>query len=616
MNRKVKKIILMFFDFIIIFSSHLISYFFLYPLINIPQETFFGHMFFVSVLYIIIGLVTKTFDRINRFTSTRETIYHVMIIILSFLVATFLYNLYDPQISFRYVFFAFLISVVIIPTSRLMWRGWTEYVHGLETRDETRYKKIVRTLLIGAGEAGAMYVRSLRNRADTDIVGFLDDDRNKQGTILYGYPVIGKIADLEAIVNKYEIEQVTIAIPSLSKIEMNKILEIAKKVDVHTNQMPYIEDVISGAAKIDEFKDIEVTDLLGRDEVNLDTYSIGKQLSGKTILVSGAGGSIGSEICRQVTRFSPERVILLGHGEYSIYTIERELIKTTENKVELIPVIADIQDRKRIFNVMHKYQPDIVYHAAAHKHVPLMEQNPGESVKNNIFGTKNMAEAAKDAKVDSFVMVSTDKAVNPPNVMGATKRIAEMIVTGLNEPGKTNFAAVRFGNVLNSSGSVIPVFKEQIENGGPITVTDFRMTRYFMTIPEASRLVLQAGALANGGEIFILDMGEPVKILSLAKQMIWLSGNTESEIGIIETGIRPGEKLYEELLASEENTEEKVFEKIFVGRVQNVPLDIVLAFIHSLEGLSEEDLKAKLISFANSSYQDILQNINKDDLTL
>lgn len=616
MNRKVKKIILMFFDFIIIFSSHLISYFFLYPLINIPQETFFGHMFFVSVLYIIIGLVTKTFDRINRFTSTRETIYHVMIIILSFLVATFLYNLYDPQISFRYVFFAFLISVVIIPTSRLMWRGWTEYVHGLETRDETRYKKIVRTLLIGAGEAGAMYVRSLRNRADTDIVGFLDDDRNKQGTILYGYPVIGKIADLEAIVNKYEIEQVTIAIPSLSKIEMNKILEIAKKVDVHTNQMPYIEDVISGAAKIDEFKDIEVTDLLGRDEVNLDTYSIGKQLSGKTILVSGAGGSIGSEICRQVTRFSPERVILLGHGEYSIYTIERELIKTTENKVELIPVIADIQDRKRIFNVMHKYQPDIVYHAAAHKHVPLMEQNPGESVKNNIFGTKNMAEAAKDAKVDSFVMVSTDKAVNPPNVMGATKRIAEMIVTGLNEPGKTNFAAVRFGNVLNSSGSVIPVFKEQIENGGPITVTDFRMTRYFMTIPEASRLVLQAGALANGGEIFILDMGEPVKILSLAKQMIWLSGNTESDIGIIETGIRPGEKLYEELLASEENTEEKVFEKIFVGRVQNVPLDIVLAFIHSLEGLSEEDLKAKLISFANSSYQDILQNINKDDLTL
>lgn len=616
MNRKVKKIILMFFDFIIIFSSHLISYFFLYPLINIPQETFFGHMFFVSVLYIIIGLVTKTFDRINRFTSTRETIYHVMIIILSFLVATFLYNLYDPQISFRYASFAFLISVVIIPTSRLMWRGWTEYVHGLETRNETGYKKPVRTLLIGAGEAGAMYVRSLRNRADTDIVGFLDDDRNKQATILYGYPVIGKIADLEAIVNKYEIEQVTIAIPSLSKIEMNKILEIAKKVDVHTNQMPYIEDVISGAAKIDEFKDIEVTDLLGRDEVNLDTYSIGKQLFGKTILVSGAGGSIGSEICRQVTRFSPERVILLGHGEYSIYTIERELIKTTENKVELIPVIADIQDRKRIFNVMHKYQPDIVYHAAAHKHVPLMEQNPGESVKNNIFGTKNMAEAAKDAKVDSFVMVSTDKAVNPPNVMGATKRIAEMIVTGLNEPGKTNFAAVRFGNVLNSSGSVIPVFKEQIENGGPITVTDFRMTRYFMTIPEASRLVLQAGALANGGEIFILDMGEPVKILSLAKQMIWLSGNTESEIGIIETGIRPGEKLYEELLASEENTEEKVFEKIFVGRVQNVPLDIVLAFIHSLEGLSEEDLKAKLISFANSSYQDILQNINKDDLTL
>src|SRR5699024_5617986 len=248
-----------------------------------------------------------------------------------------------------------------------------------------------------------------------------------------------------------------------------------------------------GDAKIDEFKEIEITDLLGRDEVELDTDSIQKQVAGKTILITGAGGSIGSEIARQITNFSPEKIILVGHGEFALYKIERELRQLPNITFDIEAVIADIQDRERIFEVLEKYKPEIVYHAAAHKHVPMMEKNPREAVKNNIFGTKNLAEASKNAGVESFVMISTDKAVNPPNVMGATKRIAEMIVTGMNEKGRTKFVAVRFGNVLNSSGSVIPVFKEQIKKGGPLTVTDFRMTRYFMTIPEASRLVMQAG---------------------------------------------------------------------------------------------------------------------------
>ena len=264
-----------------------------------------------------------------------------------------------------------------------------------------------------------------------------------------------------------------------------------------------------------------------------------------------------------------------------------------------VPVIADIQDRERIFEIMKTYKPDRVYHAAAHKHVPLMEYNPTEAVKNNIYGTKNMAEASKAAGVGSFVMVSTDKAVNPPNVMGATKRIAEMIVTGLNEKGKTNFVAVRFGNVLGSRGSVIPVFKEQINNGGPITVTDFRMTRYFMTIPEASRLVLQAGSLAKGGEIFVLDMGEPVKIVDLAKKMIKLSGADKEAIKITEAGIRPGEKLYEELLSTSENTKEQVYEKIFVGKVTNEPIDLVLDFVKDTEQLNDDQLKKQLVDFAN-----------------
>ncbi|EAC2688492.1 polysaccharide biosynthesis protein, partial [Listeria monocytogenes] len=294
------------------------------------------------------------------------------------------------------------------------------------------------------------------------------------------------------------------------------------------------------------------------------------------ILVTGAGGSIGSEICRQVIQFNPKKLVLLGHGENSIYLIDRELkINFKDNITEIVPVIADIQDREKMFEIMNEVKPDIVYHAAAHKHVPLMEYNPKEAVKNNIYGTKNTAEAAKAAKVKNFVMVSTDKANNPPNVMGATKRISEMIVTGLNEKGCTKFSAVRFGNVLGSRGSVIPVFREQIAKGGPITVTDFRMTRYFMTIPEASRLVIQSGALAKGGEIFILDMGEPVKIVDLAKNMIRLSGYSEEEIEIIETGIRPGEKLYEELLLDKERNDEAVFEKIFVGNIKGYSLEEV-----------------------------------------
>ena len=278
--------------------------------------------------------------------------------------------------------------------------------------------------------------------------------------------------------------------------------------------------------------------------------------------------------------------------------IHKELLAQYKDTIEIVPIIADIQDRERIFKLMETYHPDRVYHAAAHKHVPLMEYNPTEAVKNNIYGTKNVAEAAKAAGVAKFVMISTDKAVNPPNVMGATKRVAEMIVTSLNEEGKTLFAAVRFGNVLGSRGSVVPLFKEQIAKGGPITVTDFRMTRYFMTIPEASRLVIQAGALMHGGEIFVLDMGEPVKILNLAKKMITLSGHTENEIKIVESGIRPGEKLYEVLLSSEERKAEQIYEKIFVGNVYALSKEEVDAFICSISNLDGQELKEKLVQFA------------------
>ncbi|HHC9729047.1 TPA: polysaccharide biosynthesis protein [Staphylococcus aureus] len=336
-------------------------------------------------------------------------------------------------------------------------------------------------------------------------------------------------------------------------------------------KMPNIEDVMSGELEVNQLKKVEVEDLLGRDPVELDMDMISNELTNKTILVTGAGGSIGSEICRQVCNFYPERIILLGHGENSIYLINRELRNRFGKNVDIVPIIADVQNRARMFEIMEMYKPYAVYHAAAHKHVPLMEDNPEEAVRNNILGTKNTAEAAKNAEVKKFVMISTDKAVNPPNVMGASKRIAEMIIQSLNdETHRTNFVAVRFGNVLGSRGSVIPLFKSQIEAGGPVTVTHPEMTRYFMTIPEASRLVLQAGALAEGGEVFVLDMGEPVKIVDLARNLIKLSGKKEDDIRITYTGIRPGEKMFEELMNKDEIHPEQVFEKIYRGKVQHM----------------------------------------------
>src|SRR5699024_8730707 len=338
---------------------------------------------------------------------------------------------------------------------------------------------------------------------------------------------------------RFNIKKIIIAIPTLSRQRLREINILCEGLKREVLIMPNIENVMSGVVEVKQLKKVEVEDLLGREPVELDMALISQELTHKSILVTGAGGSIGSEISRQVCKFNPERIVLLGHGENSIYHIHRELVEMYKDKIEVVPVIADVQDKERMKEVMKTYKPYVVYHAAAHKHVPLMEFNPEEAIKNNILGTKYTAEAAKLASVSKFVMVSTDKAVNPPNVMGASKRIAEMVIQSMNhESSTTDFVAVRFGNVLGSRGSVIPLFKKQIEAGGPVTVTHPDMTRYFMTIPEASRLVLQAGALATGGEVFVLDMGKPVKIVDLAKNLIRLSGYKEDDIGIEFSGVR------------------------------------------------------------------------------
>ncbi|HFD3584756.1 TPA: polysaccharide biosynthesis protein [Enterococcus faecium] len=600
LTRRRKIATLVFVDSLLLIAANIAAAKFMKPFVSIPMDLILISIGLSIGFYLFYGSLFKVFTRINRYTNLREIIAIFGSLSASAASSIIVLLFINKQYSLRLVIFAYLLSLLLIIGSRLIWRIY------IETKN-MRYlstDSAKNTLIVGAGEGGRILYNSFlgsKTAQDIHVVGFVDDDPNKRNTYLSGKKVLGALKDIPELIEKYDIQMVTIAIPSLSRKKLRRIFELVESARVKVNTMPSIEELASGKISVSKLKTIDVVDLLGRDEVKLDIESIKDQITDKVILVTGAGGSIGSEICRQIIQFNPAKLLLLGHGENSIYLIDRELRTHHQNcPTEIVPIIADIQDREKINEIMEQYHPDIVYHAAAHKHVPLMEYNPKEAVKNNIFGTKNVAEAAKAAKVKNFVMVSTDKANNPPNVMGSTKRIAEMIVTGLNEEGCTKFSAVRFGNVLGSRGSVIPVFREQIAQGGPITVTDFRMTRYFMTIPEASRLVIQSGALAKGGEIFILDMSEPVKIVDLAKNMIRLSGYSEDEIEIIETGIRPGEKLYEELLLDKERNDEAVYEKIFVGNIKGYSIQKVMDFVKSLPQ-DDEQLAKDIVTFANAS---------------
>lgn len=587
-------------DSILMIISNLVGYFFMTPFLPITQDFLILNIGLSVILYIIFGFIWNVFTRINRYTNLREILAIFLANTCTTIVLVSLLFLITKTFSLRLEFFTYILSSLLIIGSRLVWRL---HVERKNMRD-CHPSAIQRTLIVGAGEGGRILYNSFlgsKTAGDIDVIGFVDDDPDKLHTYLSGKKIVGTTKELAELVEKWDINMVTIAIPSITGKRIQEIFHQLEDSEVKINTMPSLEEIASGKVSISKLKEIDVVDLLGREEVKLDMDAIQDQLRDKVILVTGAGGSIGSEICRQVIKFQPRKLLLLGHGENSIYLIDRELNGKKHDHTEIVPIIADIQDRDKIFNIMAKFQPDIVYHAAAHKHVPLMEYNPREAVKNNVYGTKNVAEAAKANHVKNFVMVSTDKANNPPNVMGATKRIAEMIVTSLNETGETKFSAVRFGNVLGSRGSVIPVFREQIANGGPITVTDFRMTRYFMTIPEASRLVIQSGALAKGGEIFVLDMSEPVKIVDLAKNMIRLSGYTEEDIEIVETGIRPGEKLYEELLLDKERNDEQVFEKIFVGNIKGFGLEQVLNFVQELKKVNDEELAREVVDFTNAS---------------
>lgn len=454
-------------------------------------------------------------------------------------------------------------------------------------------------LIVGAGKAGILVTKDIKHSRFKFMnpVAFIDDDISKQKLEVMGLPIVGNRNFIPEAVDQLDIAFIIIALPTAPQNDLMEIIEICKSTKAQVKLMPSMTEILDGKMAVNRIREVSVNDLLGRTPVEINTEEIRENLGSECILITGAGGSIGSELCRQLAAYRPKEMLLLGHGENSIYLIEQELRQLYPDQ-KIQPIIADIQDVSRIDSVFQNFRPTIVYHAAAHKHVPLMEMNPVEAVKNNVIGTRNVAEASAKYGAKRFILISSDKAVNPTSVMGATKRVAEMIINDQNSSSKTVFAAVRFGNVLGSRGSVIPLFKRQIESGGPVTVTHMDMVRYFMTIPEAVQLVIQASVLAQGGEVFVLDMGKPVRIYDLARDLIRLSGlEPDKDIPIVITGIRPGEKLYEELLTEEEGLMVTNNYRIMISRPQSVSrseLNLVLGVLENL---------CKRYEFVPSSYQ-------------
>ena len=598
MNNRLKILLLFVLDSIIVLGSVFLSF-------RLVTEGLIRNIHALTVTallslaaYYVFSYFLNLYWRDWEYASVYEVITVVKCVSAAVIVSTIAGIVwFKTLVTWQFVVVLWLLLVCAVGGVRLSMRIFREYFV-----DSVVMENAKPTLIVGAGAAGTLLVRQMLMHPKMRMmpVAFVDDDPEKQRKDIYGVRILGTTKDIEKIVQHMGITKVVIAMPSLPNKKLNEVYDVARKTGAECVILPNIDEVMSGNLHVQQLRNVENEDLLGRDPVELDQTLIEKQLRGKRILVTGAGGSIGSEICRQVSSFRPKELIILGHGENSIYQLNMELLGKYAEHFRITPVIADVQDRKRIFEVMEKYRPDVVYHAAAHKHVPLMEINPREAVKNNILGTRNVAEAANHAKVKTFVMISTDKAVNPPNIMGATKRLCEMIVQDMaTKSDSTKYVAVRFGNVLGSRGSVIPLFKKQIAKGGPITVTHPDIVRYFMTIPEAAQLVIQAGSLARGGEIFVLDMGKPVRIVDLAKNLIRLSGYSEDDIEIKFTGLRPGEKMYEELLNEGEINPKQIFPKIHIGIADNSKIDRVYDFIEKFEDYSEQELHDELIDIAN-----------------
>lgn len=548
------------------------------------------HINFASYLFLVIVLTFVRlcclyyfglYNRIWEYASINELISTIKAVSTGSLlsVSLMMYMLPEPLHAVGLEIVNWFINIVLIGGFRLFLRirqqGWRIIPPSPKGR---------RVLIVGAGDAGALVAKEFENHYHqaVNVVGFIDDDPNKQKLKLLGHDVLGTREDIPRVVEQYQIEEIVIAMPSVSGKRIRDIVAICQATSAKIKILPGIFDLIDGNVTVNQIREVQVEDLLGREPVKVDLESMAGYIRDQVVLVTGAGGSIGSELCRQLARLSPKALLLLDINENGINDVILDLQE--QNGVVIVPLIKDIRDWHGVAGVFDTYRPDVVYHAAAHKHVPLMEYNPEEAIKNNCWGTFNVAEAANQYKAKRFVLVSTDKAVNPTSIMGASKRIAEMIIQYLNQVSQTRYVGVRFGNVLGSAGSVVPLFKRQIAQGGPVTVTHEDMVRYFMTIPEAVQLIIQAGAFAHDGEIFVLDMGEPVRIIDLAQTLIRLSGFEVEDIGIVITGLRPGEKMYEELLTTEEVRKNPTqHERIFIAPPTTVDQETIAQIIAELK---------------------------------
>ena len=553
-------------------------------------------------VYEIYFIFLKVYKHITRFENGKDYFVYIFACLLAgiTLAATRFILKIDINSVRKQILGAFITSIGIVGLRIAIRFFMSLLMQERDSGDGKRYN----VLIIGAGYAGRDIIKSIKQTMNEkyNIVGIIDDDKSKLNCSINGVDVIGNRNQIVNICNKKEIDEIFFAISKIDKKKKKEILEICQETGKKIRILPTTEDIIRNKNMYQNLREVDIEDILGRDPVKLDNKKIGTLIEGKTILITGAGGSIGSELCRQIIKYNPSRMVLFDIYENNLYDIELEL-KSIYKHIEIDAIVGSVRDLKKLESVFETYNPYLVFHAAAHKHVPLMENSPLEAIKNNVFGTYNVANCADKYKARKMILISTDKAVNPTNIMGATKRLCEMIIQVKNKNSKTEYAAVRFGNVLGSNGSVVPLFKKQIAEGGPVTVTHRDIIRYFMTIPEAAQLVLQAMSYAKGGEIFVLDMGEPVKIYDLAVSLIKLSGyEPDVDIPIVFTGLRPGEKLYEELLMKEEGLQKTENKKIYIGELTDLDEKDILEKLSKLKHLIEDE---------NTPIQEIKETIHE-----
>ena len=552
----------------------------------------------VMIFTIFFNMLFKLYSNIWKYASIEE----LLSIIFSMTATNIVFIMYGYVIThtlLKYQFFRFPLTVYIIfwLLSVISLGGVRFFFRIIEGSNigEKAVRRKKNLLIIGAGDAAAILIKEIKNKAGLNykIVGLIDDNEKKIGKTIHGIKILGNRDLIIQVCRTNRVDEIMLAMPSVDKVTKSEILNICKQVTKNIKTMPGIYKIADDEIAVNKMRDIDINDLLGRESIKLDSKNIDKYIKGKTILVTGGGGSIGSEIARQIAKFEPKKILILDIYENNAYDLEMEFNRNYPH-IDKQVIIASVRDKERINQIFKEHRPDVVFHAAAHKHVPLMESNVGDAIKNNILGTYNVAMCANKYRVDKFVLISTDKAVNPTNIMGATKRFCELIIQAINEVSETDYVAVRFGNVLGSNGSVIPLFKKQIEKGGPVTVTHPEITRFFMTIQEAAQLVIQAGGFAEGGEIFVLDMGKPVKMVELARDLITLSGfKPDKDIKIEFIGLRPGEKLYEELLIDEAGLTTTDHNKIFVEKPKDANIEFIEEAIKefmNVDNMSREEL--------------------------